>query len=85
MATLIVYVLDCHCGGEAEHRTVDSVSPQEDGSLRIDVEFAIGQSSFTCPDCGCRLFVGDVDHSTEPEECPGRDDVDDDAGHGDES
>ena len=71
MAITIIYEIDCHCGGTAEHRTLHMDNPQPDGTIRIDIEMAAAQSTFECEDCGCTTYTGDLDSETDPDECPG--------------
>lgn len=75
----IVYKVDCPCGcgGDAVRRVCDMTNPQPDGTIEIDVEMSVGQSTYTCQECGCESFIGDVDPETDGD-CPGDDDGDDD-------
>ncbi len=61
MSTVIVITIQCHCGADAESRTLDLSNPQPDGSIRIDAELSVGQNAYHCKDCGCTYFTGDVE------------------------
>lgn len=62
MATTIIYTLECHCGADATATVLNLDNPQPDGTIRIDVELAIGQQDFKCESCGCVLGTGDIDY-----------------------
>lgn len=65
MSVVIVYTVECGtCGGEATSRTLDLSNPQEDGTLRIDLDMAAGQATFDC-DCGATVYTDDLNTITE--------------------
>lgn len=58
----ITYRVDCPCcGGDAVRHVTDLTNPQEDGSIEIDLEMSASQTTFTCEDCRCESFIGDLD------------------------
>jgi hypothetical protein len=74
-----VLTVECHCGGEAECRTLMFNQPEENGTVRIDVELTVGTSTYTCPKCGCEYFVDEIEtHSDDEDDCTGDDDEDED-------
>jgi hypothetical protein len=65
VSVVLVYTVDCGtCGGEATSRVLDLSNPQDDGTIRIDLEMAAGQATFEC-DCGATVYSGDLDLETE--------------------
>jgi hypothetical protein len=87
--TTIVYEIDCpHCDdeGTAVIRALAFGQPEEDGAIHVDVGMSVAQSTFECTKCGCSVYTGDVDGSTEDDECPaeGSDDEGEDFGDEDD-
>jgi hypothetical protein len=66
MSVKIVYTVTCgNCGGEATSSTLDLSNPQDDGTIRINLELAAEQETFECENCGSAVYTGDLDVSTE--------------------
>ncbi|HET8661119.1 MAG TPA: hypothetical protein VFM55_19245 [Micromonosporaceae bacterium] len=79
--TTIVYEIDCpHCDDDstAITRTLALGQPEDDGAIHIDVGMSVAQSTFECTACGCAVYTGDVEASTEDDECPNEDSDDED-------
>ena len=51
--------IDCDCGGEME-TVVGNMSASADDPIRINVDLAISQTTFTCPDCGDQCHTSDL-------------------------
>lgn len=54
------YVLttDCDCGGEMKC-VIGDLSAGSDDEIRINIDLAVPQTTFTCPDCGDKCHTGD--------------------------
>lgn len=51
---------DCDCGGEMECRIGDPNADSGD-EIRINVDMAISQTTFACPECGSECHTGDFE------------------------
>jgi hypothetical protein len=77
VSVTIIYTVACgKCGGEAVSSTLDLTNPQDDGTIRIDLELAAEQETFECQRCGATVYTGDLDVSTEYGEDPTEDEQD---------
>lgn len=59
MQTYTLFV-ECDCGGEME-AVVGDLSAAADGPIRINIDHAVSQTSFTCNDCGDTVYTGDFE------------------------
>lgn len=50
--------VDCDCGGEMECRIGDMTAVPGD-EIRINVDMAVSQTTFTCSGCGDECHTGD--------------------------
>ena len=71
MGIVIVYELDCHCGGIASSSTLHVDQPEDDGKIHLDLEMVAAQQSLDCPRCNCTIYTGDLEPQNDDEDCPG--------------
>jgi hypothetical protein len=58
VSVVLVYTVDCGtCGGEATSRVLDLSNPQDDGTIRIDLEMASGDCCRHCQAYGTARAV----------------------------
>lgn len=65
---LVEFVVDCPtCDGVASAGNTLFTDHEPGRPLRIGLELAASQMTFTCEDCGARCYSGDYDVLTEGE------------------
>lgn len=52
--------IDCDCGGDMESRIGD-LSADPGDEIRINIDMAVSQATFTCNSCGDECHTGDLD------------------------
>jgi hypothetical protein len=71
MGTLVEFVVDCpKCGEMSSAGTTMFMGGEPDRPLRIDLEMAAAQMTFTCTDdeCGTECYSGDYDVYSDDDE-----------------
>ena len=68
----ITYVVDCHCGEQAQMSILHTDQPEDDGRIVHDFQMIAEQCTLYCEACQCVTYTGDLDVSCEDEEeCDG--------------